>query len=269
MKVGIFLFITLMMSVGCQKSKNKEAQPNNPAAQVNVMEYVDGQTYNNLSKDFEGQSDIEIVTDTLIFPDNFVGNLNGRNLKISAKKIISNGAQIETYSRSSTAERGRVGHSGGSVQIQVNVIEGHLNVVMRGQAGGRGIVFGKAAQLFGSPGEGIFWCFVGGANQTPRPMLEHPALGERGANGGSTGNLFFEGPLSNFSYSLEPGAAGERGESGTLGMGETYSQMVWDKEYNILGKSVRCPDPGLSNEPGIRGLSGEVIQPTLIDVKNR
>ncbi len=121
--------------------------------------------------------------------------LDGRSLQIEAQEIHSEDGLIRSFPIGAKAKQGKVGRSGGVIEIKAVKATGHLRVEMRGENGGDGV-----------------------PAQAPDEKLKG-ATGTTGDAGTPGGQIGMEGFLNKMSCTKQPGRGGpgEKGHQGNPG----------------------------------------------------
>lgn len=173
--------------------------------------------------------------------------LDGRSLQIEAQEIHSEDGLIRSFAPGAKATEGKMGRSGGFIQIKAGQATGHLRVEMRGQNGGDGAV----AQLPDAKLKGA----TGGS-------------GDAGTLGSQMGN---EGMLEKWSCAKQPGhgQVGEKGRQGYPGgngqrggaSGHLSVEITKDEGFTLLatteaGQGGAGANGGEGGEGGDGGPAG-------------
>ncbi|MDG0816975.1 hypothetical protein [Bdellovibrio svalbardensis] len=224
------------------------------------------------------KQDFEFQFDRLTITERGVLYTLGNNIRLHVADLSSAGL-ITTFSEDQTAEPNKVGRAGGHILIDVERAEGVLNLVLRGERGGKGLKGANPDPSMkgseGSPGtdgdafgsNGICNRRATGGGIGGQGKKGHP--GQDGKNGGDSGTL--ELKIKNdqgFTYSIQrkPGRGGERGEGGQGGEGGengrsgSASFSCGGFVLSLGNEKNRGPEgePGDKGQPGVDGISQTV-----------
>jgi hypothetical protein len=151
---------------------------------------------------------------------------NGSNMRLEIGELVSEGGAIATFPDNTITPVGVDGQSGGNLEIAITHATGKLQVVMRGQDGGRGVA-GEALMdaLTGAKGakgrDAVYatGIFAPGSDGSPGGVGYQGLKGGNGFKGGDTGTALINvGSVTDF-HLLITGIVGHGGPGGPGGPG--------------------------------------------------
>lgn len=247
----LILFVTIQLCACIEVRDNKKTEEAPPmvAAQrfadlvVDEPMYIyDGQILNEKDlvqaqkdqaekKEAPQKHDFEFQFEQLTITERGILYTLGNNVRLHAEDLKITGL-IATYPENQTAPQNQDGRSGGHLFVDAGMGEGILNIIMRGEKGGKGLEGEKPdSSMKGSPGQtgkdgdyfgtnGICSSRATGGGIGGKGIKGH--LGKNGKSGGDSGTL--EVKIKNdvgITYSIQrkPGLSGEGGDGGAGGEG--------------------------------------------------
>jgi hypothetical protein len=155
---------------------------------------------------------------------------NGLNLRLEIGELDSKGGMITTFPDNKVTPVGVNGRSGGNLEIVIGHATGQLQLLMRGEDGGRGIDGAAPTEALRGPkgangancsSAGTLVC-IGAENGQRGGVGQRGLVGGVGFKGGDSGTAALTVTTSsNFSLSISevPGGGGRGGQGGTGGPG--------------------------------------------------
>lgn len=223
----------------------------------------------------------------------------GESISINAETIISNEGTIATLSEEKVAQpadQGFAGKNGGDLKISTNLLVGNINLIMRGQKGGKGIDGAPVTTVKtpGAPGrdssQGItcirdlllidrtlreepidrcrWQCALFPTSGQPGVKGDRGNDAQPGMQGGATGTVEFVATKSKnnkVSLTLIPGAGGDPGTPSQGGPGSLggAAGAILNERCKI---DVRPGENGAQGDPGspsVPGPAGEQQKSTI------
>lgn len=190
-------------------------------------------------------------------------------LHIQTNELISNHGAIITFPEGQKASDERNGRNGGTLFLEAKIAaQGILNVILRGEDGGKGApgdkpgpeLNGKDNNQSGEPGTqhpGVI-CKYGKAGG-PGEEGKQGHQGKTGMNGGDTGTMQIKiGEDKGLMISVEkiPGAYGEGGQGGQGGQGGLNGPRGFSACDINIGARSRA-EKGKEGPPGDHGQAGK------------
>lgn len=281
MKHKISILVLLLLHTGCSVALRDREQPDeNPDTELVVEnEYT-------LPVPLVMSEQTVLRYDRLVLGRNAQFITQGLNVRIEVKELVSEGGTIRTFKSDQVAAAGINGRSGGSLELVIARARGDLQIVMQGEAGGKGIDGKEPDESLrgpkGAPGIPARFAKVGplGGEEALVRRAENGYPGGQGLPGYSGGRGFKGGDSgqasirvadaeeSHITYLKNPGKGGPGGVGGAGGPGgyggdpgrsapQSYKGPPVTN-YAVAGPQGPQGPQGITGETGINGYEEKI-----------
>lgn len=202
---------------------------------------------------------------------------NGMNLRLEVSELDSKGGMITTFPDNKVTPIGVNGRSGGNLEIVVGHAMGQLQLLMRGEDGGRGIEGAAPTETLRGPkgakgtncsAAGTLMC-TGAGNGQAGGVGQPGFIGGGGFKGGDSGTATLTvATATNFSLSMSevPGSGGHGGPGGAGGPGgfggdpggNPISPLLPSYPQTFMGPPGPQGPQGPEGAPGAAGIKQKI-----------